>query len=88
MNWEQKIERLAAPARAERPPKVDVASSVVQMLLTGQTQPVTVGERPWMWLAAVSSAVAVPAVAVALILYIGSAQPLSEIAEAISWAIQ
>jgi hypothetical protein len=88
MNWEQKIERLAAPARAERPPKVNVASSVVQMLLAGRTQPVTVGERLWMWLAAVSSAVAVPAAAVALILYVSSSQPLNEIAEAISWAIQ
>ena len=88
MNWEQKIERLAAPARAEEPPRVDVAYSVIQMLTCGRPRSVTVGERLWMWLAAVSSAVAVPTATVALILYARSTGPLSEIAEAISWAIQ
>jgi len=86
MNWEQKIERLAARARAERPPKVDVAQSVLQMLTAGPVEPLGVAERFWMWLAAVSSAVAVPAAAVAFMLYTRSAGPLSQIAEAISWA--
>jgi hypothetical protein len=88
MNWEEKIERLAARARDENPPRVDVASSVLGMLTAGPVEPMTVGERFWMWLAAASSAVAVPAAVAAIVLYSRSAQPLGEIAEAISWVIQ
>jgi len=88
MTWEQTIERLAVRARAERPPKVDVAQSVLQMLAAGQVEPLTVAERFWMWLAAVSSAIAVPAAAIAFMLYMRSAGPLNEIAEAISWAVK
>jgi hypothetical protein len=87
MNWER-IERVAVRARAERPPKVDVAPSVIQMLTAGGVEPLTVPERFWMWLAAISSAVAVPTAAVAFMLYARSAGPLSQIAEAISWAAQ
>ncbi len=85
MNWKQ-IERMAVRAQAERPPKVDVAHSVMAMLTAGRAEPLSVAERFWMWLAAVSSAVAVPAAAIALALYARSAGPLSQIAEAISWA--
>jgi hypothetical protein len=86
MNWEHRIERLASRAQADRPPKVDVAQSVLQMLTAGQVEPLSVAERFWMWLAAVSSAIAVPAAAVAFMLYARSAGPLSGIVEAISWA--
>ncbi len=88
MNWEEKIERLAARARAEEPPRIDVAQSVLRILTAGRAEPLTMTERVWMWLAAVSSAIAVPAAIVAFILYTKSAGPLNEIAEAISWAIQ
>jgi hypothetical protein len=88
MNWEQKIEQVAARARDENPPQVDVACSVLGILTARQAEPLTVPERLWMWLAAASSAVAVPAAIAAFVLYNQSTQPLSEIAEAISWAIQ
>jgi len=88
MNWEQKIEHLAARAQAEPTPRVDVIQSVLHILTAGQAQPLTATERLWMWLAAVTSAVAVPAAAAAVILYVRSTGPLNEIAEAISWAIQ
>jgi hypothetical protein len=88
MNWEQKLERVAAQARLARPPRVDVAQSVVDILTAGQAQPLTAAERLWMWLAAVSSAIAVPAATVAFVVYTRSTGPLSQIAEAISWAIQ
>jgi len=88
MNWEQKIERLAARAQAERTPRVDVTQSVLHILTAGQAQPLTATERVWMWLAAATSAVAVPAAVVAFVLYSQSASPLNEIVEAISWAVQ
>jgi hypothetical protein len=88
MNWEQKIERLAARAQAEQTPRVDVAQSVLHLLTAGEAQPLTAAERLWMWLAATASAVAVPAAVVAFVTYTQAAGPLNEIAEAISWAIQ
>jgi hypothetical protein len=88
MNWEQKIEHLAARAQAELTPRVDVTQSVLHILTAGEAQPLTATERLWLWLAAVTSAVAVPAAAAAIILYVRSTGPLNEIAEAISWAIQ
>jgi hypothetical protein len=88
MNWEEKIERLAARAQAERTPRVDVTQSVLHILAAGEAQPLTAAERLWMWLAAAASAVAVPAATAALILYTRSAGPLNEIVEAISWAVQ
>jgi hypothetical protein len=88
MNWEQKIERLAARAQAERTPRVDVTQSVLHILTAAPAQPLTATEYLWMWLAAAASAVAVPAAVVAFVLYTRSAGPLSAIAEAISWAVQ
>lgn len=86
MNWEQKIEQLAARARDERPPRVDVACGVLRTLAAGQPAPMGVAERLWIWLAAGASAVAVPAAIAAFVLYTRSVQPLSEIVEAIAWA--
>ncbi len=88
MNWEEKIERLAARAQAERTPRVDVTQRVLHILAAGEAQPVTAAERLWMWLAAAASAVAVPAATTAFILYTRSVGPLNEIVEAISWAVQ
>jgi anti-sigma-K factor RskA len=87
MNWENRIERLAARARAEDLPRVDVAHSVLVMLTSGQAEPLTVAERFWMWLAAASAAVAVPAAAIALFVYHTSTGPLPEIVDSISWAM-
>ena len=88
MNWEQKIERLAARAQAEPTPRLDVTQSVLHILTAGQAQPLTAAERAWMWLAAAASAVAVPAAIVAFVTYTRAAGPLNEIVEAISWAVQ
>ena len=88
MNWEQKFERLAERARSEVPPQVDVAGGVLRILCSGRGQPVTVAEKFWMWLAAVSAAVAVPVAVFAVVTYMQSAGPLAELADAVSWAAQ
>lgn len=87
MNWEDQIQMLAARARAEAPPQIDVAPEVLRILAGGQADPLTVGERLWIWLAAGASAVAVPAVAIAVSFYNASTGPLREIMNSISWAI-
>jgi len=87
MNWEDKIEMLAARARTEQPPRVDVAPDVLRILTSGQAAPLAVGERFWIWLAAGASAVAVPAAAIAISVYNAGAGPLREVMNSISWAI-
>ena len=87
MNWEKRIERLAARARSEQPPPVDVAQSVLGILTSGQAEPITVAERLWMWLAAGSAAIAVSAAAIAVAVYNASAGPLPEIVDSIAWVM-
>lgn len=87
MNWECKIEELAARARAEQAPRVDVTYSVLSILSSGHAWPVTAAERLWMWLAAASAAVAAPAAIVAGILYRSSTGPLRELVDSIMWAM-
>jgi hypothetical protein len=87
MNWEKRIEILARRARSERPPQVDVAQSVLSLLASGQAEPITVAERLWMWLAAASAAVAVPAAVIAVTLYNASSGPLPELVDSIAWVM-
>ena len=88
MNLEKRIKALAARARAETPPHVDVASGVLRILASEGAAPVPVSERLWIWLAAVSSAVAVPAAVLAITVYMRSADPLVQVVQSISWVVQ
>ncbi len=88
MNLEEKLKTLAARARAEVVPRVNVADGVLNVLAPEQSQTLVVCERPWMWLAAVSSAVAVPAAVLAIIIYLKSADPVMQVVQSISWAVQ
>lgn len=87
MNWEKKFALLAARARAEKIPHVDVAPQVLTLLSSGQAEPLSMAENLWMWLAAGASAVAVPAAVVAISVYNASMGPLREIVNSISWAM-
>jgi hypothetical protein len=89
MNWQKKVEILAARARTEEPPHVDVVSNVMRILTSDQAEPYSVAERLWMWLAAGAAAVAVPAAIVAIMAYNAATTPgpLHEIVDSIAWAI-
>jgi hypothetical protein len=87
MHWEEKIQRLAVRARAEDPPRVNVAPEVLRILTSEQVDPLSVGERLWIWLAAGASAVAVPAAAIAISVYNAGTGPLREVMNSISWAV-
>jgi len=84
MKSKSRFETLLAQARGETPPQVDVAADVLMILASGR-----VSDKPLLWLAALSSAIAVPAAIVAVvILYNAWADPLIELSEAISWVMQ
>jgi len=87
MNWEEKFMLLAARARAEEVPHVNVAPEVLTLLTSGRPEPLTVAENLWMWLAAGASAVAVPAAMIAMSAYNASMGPLREIVNSFSWAM-
>ncbi len=87
MTWEKRLEMLAARARAEECPQVNVASDVLGILMSGQAEPLTVAESLWMWLAAGASALAVPAAVIAVAIYNAGTGPLREIVDSVSWAM-
>ncbi len=60
MNGEERIRRLAARARLETPPEVDVRDRVMAVLQAEATQQAPT-VRPLAWVAGVSFALAIPA---------------------------
>jgi len=88
MNNKNRFELLIARARSEEAPRVDVAGRVIAILAGEQSRFEPVSDRPLMWLAALSSAVAVPVVVAAIFVYQAWADPLFELTQAISWVTQ
>jgi len=88
MKNENLFEALAARARSESPPAVDVAGRVIARLSAEQSRIERMAEKPLLWLAAASSAFAVSAVLIAIMVYNASIGPLYEISQAIAWVVQ
>lgn len=88
MKNESRFQSLVNQARSETPPCVDVAGRVIAILSAQHVRPEPDSDRPLMWLAAISSAVAVPAAVLAIILYNNWVGPLFELSQAISWVTQ
>jgi hypothetical protein len=88
MRNENILEALSARARNESPPAVDVADRVIARLHAEQNLIERITEKPLLWLAAISSALAVPAVVIAIMVYNASTGPLYEFSRAISWVAQ
>lgn len=88
MKNENLFEALAARARSDSPPAVDVAGPVIARLSAGQNRIERMAEKPLLWLAAASSAFAVSAIVIAIIVYNASTGPLFEISQAIAWVVQ
>ena len=88
MKNENQFESLAARARSEEAPGIDVAGSVIAILRAEQRRYEAAGDRPLMWLAAFSSAAAVSVVVAAVFVYQAWADPLFELSQAISWVAQ
>jgi hypothetical protein len=87
MNGTGFFESLAARARGEAVPEVDVADRVLG-ILSARGRRVPAAERPLMLVAVVSLIAAVPAAVAALALYGLPSDPLAEVLTAISWVTQ
>jgi hypothetical protein len=88
MNAEQRLKELAAAARSETAPRVDVAHDVIRTLRGMQGRGVLISPKPMMWVAAFSSAAAVVIAAFALVAWYAGGEPLTELSQAISWVTQ
>jgi len=88
MKNENLFETLATRARSESPPSLDVAGRVIARLSNEQSRIEKMAEKPLLWLAAASSAFAVSAVVIAIMVYNASTGPLYEISQAIAWVAQ
>lgn len=88
MKNEKRFENLIRSARSEVTPSVDVTDRVIAILTAGDRPFEAASDRPLMWLAAFSSAVAVPALILAVVVYYRTTGPLFEISRAIAWVTQ
>jgi hypothetical protein len=88
MNIDKQLETLAAGARGERSPQVNVASAVLGALSYETGRRNVTSEKQLMWVAVVSSAVAAMIVVAAVAAYYNVSDPITEVSDAISWVIQ
>ena len=78
---------LLARASEEQSPDVNVADKVIAALTAKDQRLNWILDRPLMWIAALSSAIAVPFVTAAVFLHNIWIGPLFEISRAISWVM-
>ena len=88
INFDEQLKILAARARGEASPRVDVSGRVIEILETEQNLLVRMSERSLMWVAVLSSAIAASVMVIAVISYYFQSNPLAEISETISWVMQ
>jgi hypothetical protein len=87
VNIDKHLQSLAARAREEQVTAADVTRRVIALLRADPTQPIYALERPLIWMAGLSSALAVSAVVAALVFTFGGpVDPLNEMMETVSWA--
>ena len=87
MKSENFFNALVARASEDKPPQVNVADRVIATLTAKNQRLNWIWDRPLMWIAGLSSAVAVPVVTVAVYLHNIWIGPLYEISKAISWVM-
>lgn len=88
MNIEKQFEKLAAFARNEQSPQVNIAHKVLGAISYQIARRDAASERQLMWVAVVSSAVAAMIVVAAVAAYYNVSDPITEVSDAISWVIQ
>lgn len=88
MNFEKRLEKLAAAARSEDAPQINVAHKVLGAISYQAARYEKASERQLMWVAVVSSAVAAMIAVAAVAAYYSVADPITEVSETISWVIQ
>ncbi len=86
MIMENFLKKLADKARMETPPDIDIADNVM-LIITGRQLRTRVYDKPFVWMASLSTAAAVAIGSLAIYAYYAWTNPLAEISETIAWAL-
>jgi hypothetical protein len=86
MNMENFLRKLADNARMETPPDVDIADNVM-LIISSQQLRNQVYDKPFVWMASLSSAAAIAIGTLAIYAYYAWTNPLAEISDTIAWAL-
>lgn len=78
---------LCEKAGSENPPHVNVAEKAIALITASEMRTDWFWDKPLMWVAALSSAAAIPLVIMAIMLHNMWVGPLFEISQAVSWAM-
>ena len=78
---------LCEKAKRDEPPIVNVAGRTLAFIAANEISKDWFWDRPLMWVAALSSAIAIPVVVLAIMLHDLWISPLFEISQAISWVM-
>mgnify|MGYP001766944815 CR=1 FL=1 len=81
------FEKLCNKAGSEEIPKVDIADKTISLISSNAIETQWFWDKPLMWVAALSSAAAIPFAVMAIMLNNTSVSPLVEISQIISWVI-
>jgi len=88
VNARKKFEILVDRALDDAAPGVDVTAGVMAALASRRRKDAFLSEKPMMWVAAISSAVAIPAAMAAVFIYYSWTGPMTELLDSISWVTQ
>lgn len=83
------LRKLSDRARLEAAPDIDVVDTVMQIISTERTATlkVTSYDKPFVWMASLSTAAAVAIGTLAIYAYYVWSNPLTELSETIAWAL-
>lgn len=81
------LKKLANKARLEKVPDVDVVDSVMHRISAQPLAAAGPDDRPFVWMASLSTAAAIAIGTFAIYAYFTWTNPLSEMSEAISWVL-
>ena len=84
---EKFLSKLASQARLEMAPEIDVADQVMRIIASDRIKIVTTYERPFMWMAGLSTAAAIAIGTLAIYGYYAWNNPLFEMSETIAWVL-
>ncbi|MCF7955953.1 MAG: hypothetical protein K9M75_09150 [Phycisphaerae bacterium] len=83
---ENLLQKLAGKARLETMPNVDVVDSVMRIISQQKFTPQSI-DKPFVWMASLSTAAAIAIGSFAIYAYFAWSNPLSEMSETIAWAL-
>ena len=81
------FEKLVEKARLETPPDIDVADQVMRIIESDRIKVVNTYDKPFIWMAGLSTAAAVTIAGIAIYGYFAWTNPLVEMSETISWVM-